>query len=825
MSRWLQNVNALLENLDSQVEETVEEHRFNRTLSAAAARGKGGDGSGGEGSGSGLGGGGEGGVVDGVEELFREEARGVDDLLAKRGLLGREEEEDAGGEGVATGDGDGTVGEGGGEGTGAAGEGGEPKADAEKETSGAGSEEVGDAAKAEETVDFGGESTARAQGGTGEDLFAEGAAPSASAPESKGDDVITAQAGEESAPSSSDRPPAEDVTAATPVAASPAPKSGSGNVLPPPKSGSSAPSPPKSSSGTKTVHSAGATNAATLKELRRLRRHVLQLGSDLEASEREVEAQRAELDRAAARMERDRSRHKQEREAAEASRKAEVVGLNAAHERAVQQLKEAQEAALAEAEGRVHRAERMRAEEGGERDAELAGALERERAAVAKAAQLSEQTGAAEERIGTLTSEVSRLEGRLEHAESRADLSAERERGAEERLDKALSLHARQLGARQRREGELERTVADLGAALVVAKGKVEAAIRAGVNLDGDGAGRAASGAIEGEADDEADATARLQDLQDEVETLRVQLALERERCSALHGELRDLSRERSEETSEAHARQLQSERKVSDLTAEVARLESSLRRAGGEGGLLDDDAGFGEGGYAGEQRSGDEKKETDHLRKQIASLSERAFSQQAMIDEGRSEISTLRNRLRGATQRAEAAERGLEAANHRLAMADNAPTTSGMSSADEEAGLAGMTKRAAARKARRGFRRATRVESIRSSLGLLPGRHPAGSWREVLGALLDAVDALAVDLGSHLRHHPVSRLAFLLYLGLLHLWAFFLLVYHAHAQGTVVGEHHGPEALLRMYGGARRSGGMGSAGAAAAGGGADTTP
>ena len=41
MSRWLKNVNALLENLDNQVEETVEEHRFNRLNGAVDADGEG----------------------------------------------------------------------------------------------------------------------------------------------------------------------------------------------------------------------------------------------------------------------------------------------------------------------------------------------------------------------------------------------------------------------------------------------------------------------------------------------------------------------------------------------------------------------------------------------------------------------------------------------------------------------------------------------------------------------------------------------------------------------------------------------------------------
>ena len=38
-------------------------------------------------------------------------------------------------------------------------------------------------------------------------------------------------------------------------------------------------------------------------------------------------------------------------------------------------------------------------------------------------------------------------------------------------------------------------------------------------------------------------------------------------------------------------------------------------------------------------------------------------------------------------------------------------------------------------------------------------------------------------------------------YLAMLHAWAFFLLVYHAHAQGTGMdGGGHGSEALLRSY-------------------------
>jgi hypothetical protein len=94
-------------------------------------------------------------------------------------------------------------------------------------------------------------------------------------------------------------------------------------------------------------------------------------------------------------------------------------------------------------------------------------------------------------------------------------------------------------------------------------------------------------------------------------------------------------------------------------------------------------------------------------------------------------------------------------------------------------------------------------VESIRSALGLQPGRFSPGGWQEMIASLLDTFDTLSVDLGSHFRHYPMSRLAFMIYLVILHSWAFFLLVYHAHAQGSSGGGgdiHYGPEAMFRSY-------------------------
>jgi len=538
MSRWLKNVNALLENLDNQVEETVDEHRFNRTLSEAVKKGGNDD---------------EGGVL-------QKEALNVDDILAKRGLLdsSNDDEDNEEEEGINF-DNDTTT----------------PddiinteEADlmsedidtVEKKPEEVGIEqEVDNSDKGKEVpaveeesakvVDVNAKADEESEQKSGLFEDAHIAVPA----ESKEKDALSTQPKETAPTSSSDKGVTNITSTAAKQLKQQAPSSASSVTAPPPSK---------------------SNDAASIKELRKLRRNVLQLNSDLESAERELEAQRDELDRAATRMERDRSRHKQEKESTDASHKAELKALAASHENVIQQLKEAHEKAMEEMEGRVKRAEQERAKEGGERDAELVDALDRERASVASMARLQDENTTLNERITSLNANVSRLETRLENATSQMELASERERSAEEQLDKSLTLHAKQLGVRQMRESELEQTVAELGAALVVAKNKVETAMKAGINLEGGGMfGR--SNSNPNPEEDPEDIKANLQDAQDEIETLNAQLSLERQRCSTLHNELQDLSKEQADELAIAHAKQREYERKITDLTTKV---QSSAR-------------------------------------------------------------------------------------------------------------------------------------------------------------------------------------------------------------------------------------------------------
>eukprot|EP00956_Cyclotella_meneghiniana_P010272 scaffold14175_cov37-Cyclotella_meneghiniana.AAC.1 len=733
MSRWLRNVNALLENLDTQVEETVDE-RFNDDTDYDDVNSKDGD-------------------------------DAMDDILAKRGLLLDDDDEN------------------------------DTSAAADDDVEKDDGEDMGEenypveAQQDEEEVDFESEAAA-ADEDRGESNDEKSTSAAAALQLSSDDANLQPSKVKEHVRKESmdDRDEKEDQVVMVPaqtqkLEVQPASAKSTNTVNTPP-----------------TTTNTSTTLQLKDKEIKKYRRTILQLNNTLTTAESEIEAQRSELERAASRIERDRSRFKSEKESIESSHKAEITALTANHERALNNYKRGMEEQLREMEGRIARAERARVQEGGERDAELSDALQRERTALEQVANINDEKNTLIERVSSLSSEVARLTTRLEHATSQLELASNRERNAEEQLDKALSLHARQLGVRQKRESELEQTVADLGAALVVAKSKVERKLEA----------NSITGRAYGEEEEEG-LQDKLEDAQDEIETLKAQLTLERQRIQTLHVELQDLSKEHSEELAGAHVRQRQYERQISDLTTAVGKLQSNLsssKPGSGEEGLSNVES------SSGLQYSGDETKETDHLRKQIASLSEKIFTQQSKLDRTSGEISTLKTRLQSAILRAETAENSLEGANQRLMMLEMMPSggyaTSGVSSADEEMATAAAGRRRKGPSSRRrvpmGDGTTTRrlhrskVESIRSALGLHHGRIPSNTCQETTAVILDTCDTIAIDLGSHFRHYPLSRLAFMLYMVLLHAWAFFLLVYHAHAQGTGGLDHYSPESMMMSY-------------------------
>lgn len=485
-------------------------------------------------------------------------------------------------------------------------------------------------------------------------------------------------------------------------------------------------------------------NNAT-KETRKLRRNLVKLNAELDSAERELDAQRTELERAATRIEKDREKYKEEKEKMETEHKQDLKTLTEEHKTAIQTMVDSHAKQISDMEDRIERAEEARLVEGDDLSKELADATERERETLKKVFALEEEKSTYISEISSLKTQIKGLESRTEVLQQASESASEQEREADDRLDAALSLHARQLGQRQAREAELERTIADLSAALVAARNRETS----NASDNNERATLGANSAI-------AELKDKLLSAKDEVELLSNQLMMEQQKSQTFQNELEDMTREQAEETAETIKMQKDYEHKVSELTNTVARLQSSLSK-------------YTHGSSAGESSS-ESGLMTKKLQKQVSQLSEDLVRQKAKLQNSTTEVQTLKNRLRSAQSRAEVAEKAAQAQVF-----------------DIESNSFGRGAR------QRNFGKKNKVISIKSALNLESG---SGEARETLGKIVDIIDMIAVDLGSYFRSDPFARLFFLIYLIILHLWAFCLIIFHAHRLEP--SPDIGPEQLLK---------------------------
>lgn len=294
------------------------------------------------------------------------------------------------------------------------------------------------------------------------------------------------------------------------------------------------------------------------------------------------------------------------------------------------------------------------------------------------------------------------------------------------------------------RESELERAIADLGAALVVARNKEINRLKTAQNGD-------ISAGSDG--NDISALRTRLENAEDHVETLTVQLDLERQRVSStvgslcwipivscalicmfvrnviptklqtLHQELEEISKERTEEAAAAHARHLQNDRKIADMSVTISRLQSNLRDAKG--------ASFDDSRDSINSFGGDDKT------MQIKTLSEQVLRQQELIGQGKSEISALKSRLQGAIRRAEKAEGAMSSFQNSDDIYDRM----------ESAPLSGGSNDGRRTMRRRGHGNSNDSYggSIRSAIRL---SHGQGESTAKIGKAIDVVDSFSVQTG-----------------------------------------------------------------------------
>ena len=502
--------------------------------------------------------------------------------------------------------------------------------------------------------------------------------------------------------------------------------------------------PPPSPDDRATKASGRATSRAGLQkaqqEAQRLTKQNTNLQAKLTAAQNELAAQNEELLRAADRMEKDRQKAKEERK--------QLVNK---HEEALRNLKTSYEASLAhqkETSENQHEALRkqlvaesqMRAKEGGDMAEELGGAFDRERKALEKVDQLELDNSQLEQMNKNLVLQEQALREEVLRLEETAQASAERERLVEEKLDAANEKHLRSLNHRQAREAELERTVAELGAALALKASESNRPV-----IDS-----AMARAVEAGSDIHK----RYNVLMEELDNVKGQLAQANQRSKALQTELQSISRERTEEASMEHEKQREHDIKVQQLTSRIAHLEGAGREHA---------AGQNDGGTHGEMWQ--LTRDLEQSRRQIKTLSDQLLRQQGFAESAKSEALTLRTRLKSATSRAEAVETG---GNNDIMN-------------EMDGGIVGYGTNLRQRKVKR--RGAKKGRALRSVFGLDTAE--SGALHHI-ALTVDAMDSWMLQTGVILHHEPLARIGCLLYLCLVHVSCFGLVFFHSVVRGFV---------------------------------------
>jgi DNA repair exonuclease SbcCD ATPase subunit len=494
------------------------------------------------------------------------------------------------------------------------------------------------------------------------------------------------------------------------------------------------------------------TKKSTL-EVQRLSKLSSTLQAQLEASQAEIQAQQDELQRAADTMQEERDRLQEEQEDLLDENEDEVQKLKDQYETQIKEQKEMYLNQLEELQARVQQEETKRMQEGGDMTEELEDALARERDALKRLDEIQTDKKALEAVQVELEAQQESLQSKVETLSSASVTATQREGEAEEKLDAALEAHKRQLHQRQTREAELERTVAELGAALTLAQQQ----------RDSTTSGRNAR-ALVGEETAEVSYKDQYEVAAEELETVKTQLSLATQRSEFLQQELHDVSNERVAEAAALNEGQREHDDKVAELSAQVSRLEGSLREL-----KQNDDAGGSSADETSEPASENDRvrqltRDMDRSKRQIASLSDQLIRQQGSTEVAKSEILALKGRLQSANSRADAAEKSDEKVY------------------EMEGGGVTYTASKLRRRVKggqRGRSNQLQTRSVRSALGM---RLNEGNGMDQVALTVDALDSWMLDTGSIMRHEPLARVAFAAYLTMLHLWCFVLVFFHAIA-------------------------------------------
>jgi DNA repair exonuclease SbcCD ATPase subunit len=502
----------------------------------------------------------------------------------------------------------------------------------------------------------------------------------------------------------------------------------------------------------------------------------------LERAEAEVRAQHDELMAAAESMAEERESWKEEKEEYAADREEELDALRRQHRDQIAQLRASHQVQIRTLQDELNdqRAEYRR--QGGDLSSEVSKAVEEKTRAVEQAKEMKAKHDALQQRFEELAQRHESLRDQCAALEQSAELARQAERRSDERLDASLEQYKHQLSLRQARETELERTVAELGAAL--SNAAATAAQQATVPVEHPHSADSLS-SHEYPSESLHEIKAKHAVAVEELESTRSELRVALLRCEALQRDVQDMSTERDAEAAMSQERQRKHDERMAELAAQVQRLQrGAMAPASG--------VSNGQPVMTGDTPSDAHRlqqavQELRESKRQVSEFSDQLIRLQGIAESSKAEVLALKGRLHAANARADSAEVALASAS--------------TSSYDVEGG-----GDASASKTRRRIKGGLRAlggglarpnhlapRSIRAALGI---RAVHGSALEQVALTVDALDNWMMDTGSILKAEPLARVALAVYLTILHCWCFALVFFHA------VESEHGDLGALTHRGG-----------------------
>ncbi|GAX26587.1 hypothetical protein FisN_21Lh052 [Fistulifera solaris] len=471
-----------------------------------------------------------------------------------------------------------------------------------------------------------------------------------------------------------------------------------------------------------------------------------ELKDELEHARAELTAQHEELQLAADRMEKDRIRNKEDREELLEEQEEELQQQKEDYDHRLAEQKQYYEKELREMRKRLQQEEHKRLEEGGDWTKELEEALQRERDALNELVSVKSEKQQLESKVATLDSQRESLQAKVMSLKESLRNTTERERIAEEKLDKEMNQHKRQLGQQREREEQLERTVAELSAALTSAQQQATSSTPPSVD----------HGFVAYKE--------RYQNAMEEMEAMKSQLSHVTQQNQILQLELQSMSRERTADAEVMQTRQRKHDEHAHELLRQVAHLEATLRSLSNDQNTTEFNGSL--SSPAPQQQVERLVRELEQAQRKLAFSTGQIVELKGLSDSAKAEVLALKGRLQSAMERAEMAENAL------------ASQSSSTSRACDMGEASYANTRTVRRRVRSGRGRFSHL-STRSMFSVLGMHVTRGSIGEQISTTIDAIDNWMLETGNILRHEPLARLGFAIYFALVHLWCLGLVFFH----------------------------------------------